>query len=72
MESPAGKSVRIVGGKNVRSFRDRFDRLQRTAQMLSGGVREPRGVYRFQSWEEFNEWKMSYQIQAASPPPTIS
>ncbi len=66
------KGVRVVGGKNVRPARERFDRLQKTAGMLSGGLREPRGVHRFKSWEEFNEWKMSFQIQGGSPPPAIS
>ena len=62
------KEMRVLGGKNLRSPAERFDRLQETAQMLSGGVREPRGVHRFKTWEEFNQWKMNYQIQGGSPP----
>jgi hypothetical protein len=64
--------IRVVGGKNLRSAAERFDRAQQTAQMLSRGLREPRGVHRFKSWEEFNQWKMNYQIQGGSPPAAIS
>lgn len=66
------ENIKVLGGKNIRPPHERFDRLQRTAQMLSRGPREPRGVHRFKSWEEFNEWKMSYQIQGEFPPPAIS
>lgn len=40
--------------------------------MLSRGLKEPKGVYRFKTWEEFNEWKTSFQIQGGSPPTPTS
>ena len=59
----AKKGIRILGGKNVRPTWERFNRLQKTAELVAGGVREPKGVHRFKTWEEFNEWKMKYQVQ---------
>jgi hypothetical protein len=57
------KGMRVVGGKNIRPTWERFNRLQRSAQLLAAGVREPKGVHCFKTWEEFNEWKMRYQVQ---------
>lgn len=62
----AKKGVRVLGGKNLRSTWERFNRLQKTANLLAGGVREPKGVHRFKTWEEFNEWKMKYQVRGGS------
>lgn len=62
----AKKGVRVLGGKNLRPIWERFNRLQKTAQLLTGGLREPKGVHRFKTWEEFNEWKMKYQVQGGS------
>jgi hypothetical protein len=61
------KSMRVLGAKNARPKWERFNRLQKTAQILAGGVREPKGVHRFKTWEEFNEWKMKYQVQGGYP-----
>ena len=36
----------------------RFVRLQRTARMLAGGRGQPKGVYKFRSHEEAEQWKM--------------
>ncbi len=64
------KGMRVLGGKNPRPLWERFNRLQKAANLVSGGVREPRGVHRFKTWEEFNEWKMKYQVRGGSPPTT--
>jgi hypothetical protein len=66
------KGVRVLGGKKLRSNWERFNRLQGTAELLAGGVREPRGVYKFKTSEEFNEWKMKFQVQDGFPPKTTS
>jgi hypothetical protein len=66
------RSSRVVGGKNPRPYWDRFNRLQASAELILGGARPPKGVYRFKSWAEFNEWKMSYRTQAESPNRAIS
>jgi hypothetical protein len=55
---------RVVGGKNRRPYWDRFNRLQASAEVAFGGARPPKGVFRFKTWGEFNEWKMSYRTQA--------
>ena len=39
------------------SYWERFDRLQRTANLPAG----PRGVFRFKTFEEFNEWKEKHK-----------
>jgi hypothetical protein len=59
----AKKGVRVLGKEKRGSSWERFDRLQRTANTLAGGVREPKGVHRFKTWEEFNEWKTKFQVR---------
>jgi hypothetical protein len=49
--------MKVVGGKNLPSYWERFDRLQRTAQALLGRPVSPKGVFRFKTFEEFNDWK---------------
>lgn len=66
------KGIRIVGGKNPRPKWERFARLQKNANAVAGGIREPKGVHRFRTWEEFNAWKMKYQIRGGHPPTVIS
>ncbi|MFS8085531.1 MAG: hypothetical protein ACMG6H_07860 [Acidobacteriota bacterium] len=63
--------MKVVGGRNLPSHWERFDRLQRTAQALLGRPISPKGVFRFKTFEEFNEWKdaLRYQDQ---PKKTIS
>lgn len=62
------QSIRVVGGKYPRPYWDRFDRLQASAELVRGGARPPKGVFRFKTWTEFNEWKMKYRMQAEIPP----
>ena len=51
------QAMKIVGGRNLPAFWDRFDRLQRTANLLLGKGICPKGVYRFKTFQEFEEWK---------------
>jgi len=51
--------MKVLGGKNLPSYWERFDRLQRTTHILLGRPVSPRGVFRFKTFEEFNEWKES-------------
>ena len=60
------------GGGKRRSAWERFNRLQATTDLILGGRAHPKGVFKFKSWTEFNEWKMSYRIRGASPAKTIS
>jgi hypothetical protein len=53
--------MKLAGGKNLPSYWERFDRLQRTAQALLGRPVSPNGVFRFKTFEEFNEWKETLQ-----------
>ena len=55
--------MKVVGGKNLPSYWERFDRLQRTAQVLLGRPVSPKGVFRFKYFEEFNEWKENLNRQ---------
>ncbi len=66
------KEIRVLGKEIQRPAWERFGRLQKTANMLVGGLREPKGVHRFKTWEEFNEWKMKYQVRDEFPPTTTS
>ena len=50
-------SIKTVGGKNLPSYWERFDRLQRTARSLLPNPISPKGVFRFKSFEEFEQWK---------------
>jgi hypothetical protein len=66
------KRVRVLGGKNPLPKWERFRRLQQNANAVAGGIREPKGVHRFRTWEEFNAWKLKYQIQDEHPPTATS
>jgi hypothetical protein len=59
--------MKIVGGKRPHSVWERFARLQRSAQQFYTGGRCPRGVFRFKTWEEFEEWQTNYRTQPAFP-----
>lgn len=48
--------MKIVGGRNLPTFWERFDRLQRTAHLLLSRGVSSRGVFRFKTREEFEEW----------------
>lgn len=63
--------MKVVGGRNLPPFWDRFDRLQRTAHLLLGKAVSPKGVFRFKTFEEFEEWKVRYRLQEP-PTETIS
>ena len=54
-------SMKTVGGKNLPSYWERFDRLQRTARSLMPNPISPKGVFRFKSFEEFEQWKQDFR-----------
>ena len=64
--------IRVVGSRKRRSHWERFNRLQAMADLIVGGKPHPKGVFRFKSWDQFNEWKLSYRIRGDSPAKTIS
>jgi hypothetical protein len=51
------QTMKIVGGRNLPAFWERFDRLQRIAHLLLGRPICPKGVFRFKTFQEFEEWK---------------
>jgi hypothetical protein len=55
--------MKVIGGKNLPPFWERFSRLQRTAHLLFGRGVSPKGVFRFKGFEEFEEWKEQYRLQ---------
>jgi hypothetical protein len=59
------KAMKIVGGRNLPPFWERFNRLQRTTHLLFGRSVSPKGVFRFKSFEEFEEWKQQYRLREA-------
>ncbi len=62
--------MKVVGGRNF-PFWERFTRLQRRSHLILGKPVSPKGVFRFKSFEEFDEWKKRYQLQEL-PKKTIS
>lgn len=62
--------MKVIGGKNLPSYWERFNRLQQTVDKLGGMAMYPRGVFRFSSFEELEQWKMDHRLKkAASSPP---
>jgi hypothetical protein len=60
---PEQESIKIVGSRNPRPFWERFTSLQRRSHLILGKPVSPKGVFRFKSFEEFDEWKKRYQLQ---------
>jgi hypothetical protein len=59
-------TMKVVGRRTQPSSLEDFDALQKTIEVLSGGLMGPRGVFRFRTFEEANAWKMTMLAKAAS------
>ena len=59
--------MKVLGGRLPKAS-ERFDRLQETAFKLTGGLPYRRGVYRFNTFAEFNQWKTSQAISRPAHP----
>lgn len=56
--------MKIVGGRTERSMWDRFNRLQRTGNLLGAMNCWTRGgVFRFKTHEEYEEWKWQQRLK---------
>jgi len=53
------RGIKVVGGRNLPSYWERFNRLQRNAHVLLRTPISPKGVFRFKSFEEFEQWKQN-------------
>lgn len=62
------KKMKVVGARNLPPFWERFDRLQRTAHLLLGRGVCPKGVFRFKTFEEFEEWKKTLRQEHQNKP----
>jgi len=62
------KTMKVVGGRNLPPYWERFDRLQRTANLLLGRPVSPRGIFRFKTYEEFEEWKRKFRQEHRNKP----
>ena len=60
--------MKVVGGRNLPPYWERFDRLQRTANLLLGRPVSPRGIFRFKTYEEFEEWKRKLRQEHQNKP----
>jgi hypothetical protein len=59
-------AMKVVGDRvQAASLKD-FDTLQRTVAALSEKAVCPRGVFRFRTFEEANEWKITMLVKVAS------
>jgi hypothetical protein len=59
--------MKVLGGRNLPPESVRFDRLQRTTHRLLGHGVSPKGVFRFKTFEEFDEWKTQFRLNPARP-----
>jgi hypothetical protein len=67
MPNPS-KTMKMVGGRNLPSYWERFDRLQRTANLLLGRPVSRKGIFRFKTYEEFEEWKRKLRQDRRNKP----
>ena len=58
----ATEKIKILGGKNLPPLWLRFNRLQSTSNKLMGGLPYPKGVFRFDSHEDQEHWKIEMAI----------
>ncbi len=58
--------MKVVGNRVQAVSLADFDVLQKTVEALSKNPVGPRGVFRFRTFEEANEWKMKMLARAAS------
>jgi hypothetical protein len=57
------RTMKVVGGRNLPPFWDRFDRLQRTADLLLPREAHPlKGTFVFKTHEDYEEWKKAQQL----------
>jgi len=61
-------AMKVLGGRNLPPHWKRFDRLQATAHKLLGNTKRPKGVFRFKSFEEFEQWKMNCRLNRPEHP----
>lgn len=62
-------TIKVLGGRNLPPYWERFDRLQQTAHRLAGGVASPRGVFRFATHADLEAWKMTQILDRPDRPP---
>jgi hypothetical protein len=49
--------MKVDGDPDHPTFWERFSRLQKQSHLLLGRGVCPKGVFRFKTFEEFNDWK---------------
>lgn len=59
---------KVLGGRNLPDIWTRFDRLQRTAHKLLAGRGSLHGLFRFSSFEAFDEWKQCHRMSRPARP----
>jgi hypothetical protein len=62
------EEIKILGGRNLPPYWERFDRLQQTAHKLGALRGMRRGIYRFKSFEEFDAWKWEQALNRPDRP----
>ncbi len=66
--------MKVLGGRNLPPYWDRFDQLQRTAGKLLGPRVAPKGVFRFKTHAEADAWNQTHRLKSPARPdaPTSS
>jgi hypothetical protein len=67
MAGPKELPMRVIGGRNLHPFWERFRRLQRQSHRVLGRPVSPKGVFAFKSFEEFEKYRLQGVESLKSP-----
>jgi hypothetical protein len=62
MPQPKPRTLKVLGGRNLPSYWERFDRLQRTAHLLGVNTGVPRGIFCFADFDAFEDWRWTQRL----------
>lgn len=62
------REMKILCRRNLPPYWERFNRLQRRVNLLLHGKICPKGVFRFATHEEFEQWKLNLALSRRASP----
>ncbi len=68
MNSEEPRTIKVLGGRNLPPYWERFDQLQRTAHKLRATAGLPRGIFRFADFAAFEEWQWNQRLNRPDRP----
>lgn len=63
MANQTQKNGKLTTNDVERSYWEEFDCIQRAAQSLLNRPLSPKGVFRFRTHDEFEEWKKTHEAE---------